>query len=171
MPGHPRTLAGLAGLYGIEPYRAQRLFIHTPKPRALFLGGLGAGKTTAGAIRMHLACIRDPSAPKLVISQDYKQAREVTVRALLALDEEMHLRTGHRVLGRLNWQQKVISTSGAPIYIRSSVNTEDLRGFEVGYAWLDEQRMNHALADLCRAMQVSASGFRCWRSWNRNWRG
>jgi phage terminase large subunit-like protein len=104
---------------------------------ALFLGGIGAGKTYAGAIRA-LRFIR-PGSLGLVIAPTFRMLRDATWRTALGLWRGVGV--AEQVLR--GDELRVVFANGAEALFRSAEDPERLRGPNAAWAWIDEGALCH----------------------------
>jgi hypothetical protein len=64
---------------------AQWAFVYSPARFSFYVGGVGAGKTFAGAARAVLRMIEDPGSLGLIGAPTYPMLRDATLRAFLEL--------------------------------------------------------------------------------------
>lgn len=107
-------------------------FIYTLYQFAFYVGGVGAGKTFAGALRGVIAALSLPGSVGLVVAPTYQMLEDATLKEFFANlppacvlhwnDQKKHL-----------WL-----VNGSEVLFRSADNPERFRGFQVAWAWLDE---------------------------------
>jgi phage terminase large subunit len=112
-------------------------FVDDPHPFVLFVGGVGAGKTYAGAARALLRRfgVARPSLG-LVVSPSYPMLRDATWRT--ALDVWAPLI--ERVVGN---EMRLVLKTGDEVIFRSADDPERLRGPNAAWAWIDEAALCH----------------------------
>jgi phage terminase large subunit-like protein len=128
LPAHGEGL----GERTLSLHPAQHAFVTTPAPYAFYVGGIGAGKTFAGALRALLRAQAAPGSLGLVGAPTERMLRDVTVRTLFALLPPDLLAAYHRADGRLTL------ANGAEILLRSLDNPDRVRGLNLAWFWLDE---------------------------------
>lgn len=116
---------------------AQAGFIGSDARYSLFLGGIGAGKTYAGAIRA-LRFIR-PDSLGLVIAPSFRMLRDATWRT--SLDVWRGLGVAEQILR--GDELRVVFANGAEALFRSAEDPERLRGPNAAWAWIDEGALCH----------------------------
>jgi phage terminase large subunit len=110
----------------------QQAFVDDDHPWVLFLGGVGAGKSYAGAVRaLKRRFGRTKPSLGLVVSPSYPMLRDATWRT--ALDVWAPLL--ERVVAH---QWRMIMTTGDEVIFRSADDPERLRGPNAAWAWIDE---------------------------------
>ncbi|MCW5829040.1 MAG: phage terminase large subunit [Deltaproteobacteria bacterium] len=119
----------------LVPHPRQREFLEAEEKFVLYAGGIGSGKTTAGAIRF-LRRARDHDTNGYILANSYEQLDRVAVQVFMSLAEE----GGHSP--RLIRSRRSIEMKEAParIFWHSTENYNMLRGVEMGFFWLDEAR-------------------------------
>jgi phage terminase large subunit-like protein len=110
----------------------QAAFVADDHRYALFLGGIGAGKTYAGAIKA-LRCIR-PNSLGLVVAPSFRMLRDATWRTALDVWRGAGL-AEHVLRGD---ELRVMFSNGAEALFRSAEDPERLRGPNAAWAWIDE---------------------------------
>ena len=106
----------------------QRAFWASDARFRLFVGGVGSGKTHAGAIEV----LRMPARTVgMVIAPNFRMLRDATLRSL------------HSVLGRMIVDEQKVNmnltlSNGTTVMLRSADDPSRLRGPNLGWAWLDE---------------------------------
>lgn len=103
----------------------------------LLAGGLGSGKTFAGA-RKFLWLHAHNECPGMAVAPTFPDLFRIMVPELMAVAEEWGWEAvayagGH---GQLRFPHLVIE--GNPIYLMSAEAAERIAGFEVGHIWVDE---------------------------------
>lgn len=110
----------------------QRRFVRDPARFPAYVGGIGSGKTFAGACKVIARLERKELG--LVAAPTYSMLRDATQRTLFELLDELGItyefRKGENAL--------TIPASGHEIIFRSLDNPENLRGPNLDYAWVDE---------------------------------
>ncbi len=113
--------------------RPQMDFLAIKEKFGLFRGGLGSGKTHAGAAWVILMVLTYPKALGLITAPTYKQLNDATLPTLFKLLNSLGIpfsyAGGHKAEVRIN---------GTKIHCRSVKNYEDLRGPEYGWCYADE---------------------------------
>lgn len=110
----------------------QAAFVADDHRYALFLGGIGAGKTYAGAIKA-LRYIR-PDSLGLVVAPSFRMLRDATWRTALDVWRGAGL-AEHVLRGD---ELRVVFSNGAEALFRSAEDPERLRGPNAAWAWIDE---------------------------------
>lgn len=112
--------------------KTQDEFVRAGHDFVLFGGGLGSGKTYAGAAWTTIQIIKHPGVNGVITANSYKQLNRATLATLFKLWDEWGI--PYRYLKNAG-EIEVFDTK---IYCVSMDNYDDLRGFEVGWAWSDE---------------------------------
>ena len=124
------ALGPLALDWSLNP--AQWAFLHSPARFSFYVGGIGAGKTFAGAARVVLRALEDPGALGLVGAPTQAMLRDTTARALLELLPRQAIRRHYRSEGRIALR------NGTEILLRSLDQPDYARGLNLAWFWLDE---------------------------------
>lgn len=116
----------------VKLFPRQMRFVRDPARFPAYVGGIGSGKTFAGACKVIARLERKELG--LVAAPTYSMLRDATQRTLLALLDDLGItyefRKGENAL--------TIPASGHEIIFRSLDNPENLRGPNLDYAWVDE---------------------------------
>jgi phage terminase large subunit-like protein len=113
--------------------RQQLAFIQGQAPYELFLGGIGAGKSFAGAIKA-LEHIR-PGTLGMVTAPSFRMLRDATWRTCLEVwRDRLNLVTA--VLRGDELRMEL--ATGAEVIFRSAEDPEHLRGPNLSWFWVDE---------------------------------
>jgi phage terminase large subunit-like protein len=115
----------------------QAAFVADDHRYSMFLGGIGAGKTYAGAIKAlrHL----HPNSLGLVVAPSFRMLRDATWRTALDVWRSAGL-AEHVLRGD---ELRVVFTNGAEALFRSAEDPERLRGPNAAWAWIDEGALCH----------------------------
>src|SRR5262245_16927992 len=111
---------------------AQAAFVAGDARYSLMLGGIGAGKTYAGAIKA-LRHLR-PNTLGLVVAPSFRMLRDATWRT--SLDVWRGFGLAEQVLR--GDELRVVLANGAEALFRSAEDPERLRGPNASWAWIDE---------------------------------
>ena len=96
-----------------------------------FVGGIGSGKTFAGAF-MAMMLSNEYDCPGLICANTYPQLRDSTLRQAKDCWESMGVDV------EFNENKKYVSLDGREHFFRSLENYSDIRGMEIGWIWNDE---------------------------------
>lgn len=113
---------------------AQYDFVSCPERFLAFTGGIGSGKSYAGAV-LALTEMARLGIPHLamVVAPTYPMLRDATLRTLT----DVLARVG--VVARLNKSDMTLhAPNGVEILLRSADNPDRLRGPNIAWVWLDE---------------------------------
>lgn len=110
----------------------QRRFVLDPARFPAYIGGIGSGKTFAGACKVIARIGRKEVG--FVAAPTYDMLRDATQRTLLAMLDDL----GVRYTLLKSERTVTIAASGHEIIFRSLDNPEHLRGPNLHYAWIDE---------------------------------
>lgn len=129
-------------VWKLFPY--QKGLFTTEAPFILVLTGVGGGKTWAGARKAALKASQWPGVNGIVASNSYKQLhRNVIPEFAMALDE---LRLSYRFLKHDSEFRIMVPEKRTGRLVETTViafsmeNFNDLRGYQLGWGWLDEGR-------------------------------
>ena len=111
---------------------AQWDFVHSPARFSLYIGGIGAGKTFAGAARATLRALEDRGSLGLVGAPTWAMLRDTTQRALFELLPRQAIRRVYRS------ERRIELRNGSEILLRSLDQPDFARGLNLAWFWLDE---------------------------------
>lgn len=113
---------------------AQLNFMSSKKEYTLFCGGLGSGKTHAGALWAIYMAITYPHVKGLITANSYSQLKKATLSKVFELLDEMGIEFEYKM------QEGVIlvGPDKSVIYALSMEKYDLLRGIEFGWGWGDE---------------------------------
>lgn len=118
----------------------QKRFVLDPARFPAYIGGIGSGKTFAGAVKVIARLQRKEMG--LVAAPTYSMLRDATQRTLFALMDDLGIeydfRKGENAL--------TVPATGHEIIFRSLDNPENLRGPNLDYAWVDEGSLIERMA-------------------------
>ena len=113
-------------------YPLQHEFVSSDILYTAMIGGVGSGKTRAGATKALLKAADFPKSLGIVAAPNYRMLRDSTLITLLQLCPE-------RALGDFNKQDMTLTlNNGSVILLRSCDDPDSLRGPNAGWFWLDE---------------------------------
>ena len=134
----------------VEVSKPQKDFLDCKQPLVLFCGGVGSGKTCAGAMWLRDRALDWPKAVGFVGANTYLQLHKSTLPQLLRLFAEHGPDYVFGTDPRRKWKmfttrfpkhENVISLkNGAQILAYSLDNYNVIRGLDLAYIWLDETR-------------------------------
>jgi len=94
----------------------------------LFVGGVGSGKSRAGAVE----CLRmPPDAPGMIVAPTYKMLSDPTMETFFEIADSL-------IVKHNKTDKKITLCDGKKILYRSADEPDSLRGPNLGWAWLDE---------------------------------
>ncbi len=111
---------------------SQLEFFKSDEQYTLFAGGLGSGKTYAGAVWAIYMALQNPHVRGLITANSYKQLNRATLVKVFEICDLMQLKYTYKK------QAGELIIEGALIDVVSMENYDDLRGPEYGWAWSDE---------------------------------
>lgn len=132
----PSLLPRLAE-YALRLSATQAAFVDDARPFVLFCGGIGSGKSYAGAVRA-LKRRFGTGRPSLglVVSPTYPMLRDATWRTAL----EVWAPLVERVVAN---EMRVRLSTGDEVLFRSADDPDRLRGPNASWAWIDEAALCH----------------------------
>lgn len=104
-------------------------FVWDPARLVAFIGGVGSGKTTAGAVRAIRFMIAHPGRLGLIVAPTYPMLRDATLRTMLQLLGDA---------AKLHKAEMRLEAFGAEAILRSADKPDRLRGPNCAWAWIDE---------------------------------
>lgn len=104
-------------------------FVFDPARFVAFIGGVGSGKTTAGAARAVRFMLTNPGRLGLIVAPTYPMLRDATLRTLMAMLGDA---------AQLHKAEMRLSAFGAEALLRSADKPDRLRGPNCAWAWIDE---------------------------------
>ena len=107
-------------------------FAHATARFSLLVGGIGSGKTTAGAARAILRMHRQPGSLGLIAAPTEAMLRDATARTFLQLLPRRLIAAHLKSEGRLTL------TNGSEVLFRSVEDPDHARGLNLAWFWLDE---------------------------------
>jgi phage terminase large subunit-like protein len=107
-------------------------FVFSEARFSFYVGGIGAGKTYAGALRALFAAQQMPGSLGLVGAPTYPMLRDATQRTFFALCPDALVRSWNKT------EQHLVFTNGSEILFRSMDAPDRVRGLNLAWAWLDE---------------------------------
>lgn len=128
--GAHKSSAPLTLNWSLNP--VQWAFLRSQARFSFYVGGIGAGKTFAGAARSVLRALEDPGSLGLVGAPTYAMLRDTTQRALLELLPRRTIRRYSRS------ERKLTLRNGAELLLRSLDQPDFARGLNLAWFWLDE---------------------------------
>ena len=118
----------------------------------LFIGGVGSGKSHAGAVEV----LRQPARSNgLVIAPTFRMLRDATLRSLRQI-------LGRMIVDESKMQMNLTLSNGTTIMLRSADTPDRLRGPNVGWVWLDEAAQMNADAWLIALGRLREQPSRAW---------
>jgi phage terminase large subunit-like protein len=113
-------------------HAAQYAFVRSAARFSFYVGGIGAGKTFAGAVRAIRASAAQPGALGLIGAPTFPMLRDVTERAYFDLLPEGLIKRFSATYQHL-WL-----TNGSEVLFRSLDRPDRVRGLNLAWFWLDE---------------------------------
>lgn len=113
--------------------KPQMQFLSIEEKFGLFRGGLGSGKTHAGAAWILKMALEYPDALGLITAPTYKQLNDATLPTLFRILDSLGI--PYSYIGGAKAELRI---GRAKLHCRSMTKYEDLRGPEYGYWYADE---------------------------------
>lgn len=112
--------------------KPQMDFVESDSRYTLFCGGLGSGKTYAGAVWAAMMALKYQGVPGIITANSYSQLSKATLVTFFGILNDLGIPyTYRRNAGE-------IEIYGTKIFTMSMENYDLLRGIEAGWAWSDE---------------------------------
>ena len=111
---------------------SQMQFYTSQEEFTLYCGGLGSGKTFAGAVWALQQALANPGARGLITANSYSQLKKATLTCFFEVLAMFDIDYKYKS------QDGIIEVAGATIYTISMEKYDLLRGIEIGWAWSDE---------------------------------
>ena len=110
----------------------QMEFVTSEEDYTLFCGGLGSGKTFAGAVWAVHNVLEYPDTIGIITANSYSQLKKATLPKFFEILDMCGIPYVYKS------QDGVIEVNGTKVYAISMEKYDLLRGIEVGWAWSDE---------------------------------
>ena len=107
-------------------------FVASTARFSFYVGGLGAGKTFAGALRAILRSQQQPGSLGLIGAPTYTMLRDATQRTFFALLPPALMASFNKT------DQHLLLRNGSEILFRSLDDPDRVRGLNLAWFWLDE---------------------------------
>lgn len=127
----------LATLY-VRPtlFTAQLQFVEDGTPFTAFVGGVGSGKTHAGAAKSLKYISQYPGSIGLITAPTFPMLRDATLRKCVDLFPK-------EVIQEFNKSEmRLLLVNGSELWFRSTDEPEHLRGPSVAFFWMDEAALS-----------------------------
>lgn len=111
---------------------AQTVFVESPKPYTLFCGGVGSGKTHAGAVWAMEMALTYPRSNGMITANSYSQLKKATLPKFFQILDENNVKYHYKS------QEGEIEIGNTKIFTMSAEKYDIFRGVEIGWAWSDE---------------------------------
>jgi phage terminase large subunit-like protein len=136
-PNNPPPSAALLARWTLHPVQAA--FLESRARFSFYVGGVGAGKTTAGALRALAWALDHPGSLGLIGAPTYPMLRDATQRAFFALlDDFTEFLGGDGGYTYHKSEQRLTLPNGSEILFRSLDDPDRVRGLTLAWFWLDE---------------------------------
>jgi predicted phage terminase large subunit-like protein len=114
---------------------AQARFWRAPDHIRIFMGGLGSGKTTAGAVEI----LRQPARSLgIVLAPTYRALQDASQRTFLEIATRAEAKGAAIIAHHSESRQETHLINGTIILWRTAMHPDRLRGVNATWAWLDE---------------------------------
>lgn len=124
---------GQSGAAAIELNDKQYAFVYDDTSKYVaYLGGIGAGKSFAGAVKALRRAIEHPGSLGLIGAPTYPMLRDATMRSVWQVFPEVVIANYNKTDGVLQL------VNGSEILFRSTDDADRLRGPNLAWFWLDE---------------------------------
>jgi phage terminase large subunit len=110
----------------------QMRFVTSQDNYNLFCGGLGSGKTHAGATWAMMMALQYPQTKGIITANSYSQLKKATLVKFFEILNQNEIEYVYKS------QDGIIEIGDTTIYAISMEKYDLLRGIEVGWAWSDE---------------------------------
>lgn len=110
----------------------QKLFVETDAPFSFYVGGLGAGKTFAGAVRALMMITKWPGSLGLIGAPTFPMLRDTTMRTFFESCPAALLKSYNKN------EMKAYFINGSEVLFRSMDDPDKARGLNLSWFWLDE---------------------------------
>lgn len=107
-------------------------FVTNQNMYTLYCGGVGSGKTHAGAVWAMMMCLQYPKTKGIITANSYSQLKKATLSKFFQILIENKIDFTYKS------QDGVIMIGDTEIYTMSAEKYDLARGVEVGWIWSDE---------------------------------
>lgn len=122
--------------------------------RKAFVGGIGSGKTFAGAIEV---LRQPPNSVGMIVGPSYPSLKKATLETFFEIAEPAGLIVAHKKADR-----KILLKGNRVVHYASADNPDSLRGPNLGWFWGDEASYWEAKAWRIMAGRLRKQPGRCW---------
>lgn len=135
--------------YNVTYSYKQGLYFTSRRPFTLFCAGVGTGKSFIGAEKAKRYTEDYPSAIGFIGANTHKQLTQTTLKTFFKRLDQLNISYVFNKRPPRSWRVKskfpthegiITRRNGAQIWTRPLTNYDDIRGQELGWAWLDETR-------------------------------
>jgi PBSX family phage terminase large subunit len=112
----------------------QAEFLTSDAYATLFVAGVGSGKSFIGSHWAKEKTLSQPWSKGFIGANTYNQLRNATLATFFNVLDEHHIKF------KYNQQRNIITIGYTQVYAYSLDNYKNIRGIEIGWAWLDETR-------------------------------
>ena len=127
-------------------------FVQTQTPFSAFVGGVGSGKTRAGAVKSILYSLEHPHSLGMVTAPTYPMLRDATLRTFRELlpKELYEFHEG---------DMRLVFRNGSEVLFRSTDDPDRLRGPNLAFVYMDEAAQSKADAFKILQGRLRQEGF------------
>lgn len=112
--------------------RPQAEFVYSKARVTVFHGGVGSGKTFAGAVKALVTALENPKTRGLVVAPTYRILKDATLHTALQV-------WGEYVVSAVRSQDMSVEfINGSEVLFRSATHPDRLRGITCSWLWVDE---------------------------------
>src|SRR5579871_4257621 len=138
-PGADSSAGSVSSQWALNPVQAR--FLACAERFSFYVGGVGAGKTFAGALRAPVRALEQPGSLGLIGAPPYPMLRDATPRTFFELLEQYALSRGEDAALIKSFQKvegHLTLANGSEILFRSLDAPDRIRGLNLAWFWLDE---------------------------------
>ena len=138
-PGADSSAGSVSSQWALNPVQAR--FLACAERFSFYVGGVGAGKTFAGALRALVRALEQPGSLGLIGAPTYPMLRDATQRTFFELLEQYALSRGEDAALIKSFQKvegHLTLANGSEILFRSLDAPDRIRGLNLAWFWLDE---------------------------------
>ena len=138
---------------GIDLFPAQDDFVSDSHTFASFIGGVGSGKTQAGAVKSLIYIGEHPGSVGIVTAPTFQMLRDATVikcQEVFPLELQADFNKS---------EMRMMLRNGSELWFRSTEEPEHLRGPSIAFFWMDEAALSKGEAFLILQGRIRQEGF------------
>lgn len=142
----------------LQAFTKQLVFIATKASFPAFVGGVGSGKTRAGAMKALAHMAQHPGSLGIITAPTFPMLRDATLRTIQEL-----FPGGHYELNKADMVLRL--SNGAEALLRSTDDPDRLRGPNAAWFWMDEAAQSAYEAWLVLQGRLRQSGQTDYQGW------